>query len=309
MRKRNMAAFEAKYVTVYQQLVAFEPKSELVFDDEGQPDMMFGGNLFYDGEIYDFTEKQLAKYWLNPNRLNVHPPAPQNMDSHAGRFLFSLLDRLKTEHEAEFTLGRTESKSFYSVILGMGLGKHLPDIIERTGCRNMFILDPNLEGFYHSLELLDWEAILLEFQDRDGDIFFFLSGGPQPWMDHLRFQTRTTNPISLDGAYIYHHYSNSLFTQFADKFNKESQLLITGLGFFYDEQIMLRNTYSNLLSQDCRVYLRKETPPTQKLPVIIVGCGPSLDKNIEDIKRNADKAVILSAGSALGPLLDAGNPA
>ncbi|HBC08338.1 MAG TPA: hypothetical protein DC046_12280 [Rhodospirillaceae bacterium] len=306
LRERNLDMFRRKYRGVYDSVIAFTPKSKLVFDEDGQPDMEFAGSLFYDGDIEGFTTRQLAKYWKNPNRLHVNPPTPQTMDTLAGQFLHNMLQRMTADLDIEFSVGRTSSKSFYSLVMGVGLGRHLPEIVERTGCRNLFILDPNLEGFYHSLSLLDWEALLFEIQARNGDIFMYIGGTPQNWMDGLRFQTRNTNTISLDGFYIFSHYQNSLFAEFSKKFNNESQFLITGLGFFYDEQLMLRNTYANMMDRSSHIYLRKEPPPVRKTPAIIVGCGPSLDDNIEDIKRNADNAVIFSCGSALGPLMDAG---
>jgi len=307
LRVRNLEMFKKKYPTIYEAVANYEPRSELVFGEDGQPDMVFSGAAFYDGDIEGFTRRQLTQYWQHPNRLSIAAPLPQTMDNHASRFLYAMHERMKNEAEIEFSIGRTDRHSFYGLVMGVGLGRHLPEFIERTGCRNLFFLDPNLEGFYHSMELLDWEAILFEFQKRNGDIFFYIGGDPQHWMDGLRFQTRKTNTISLDGFYIFAHYKNNTFSEFSKKFNKESQFLITGLGFFFDEQLMIRNTYANMAGRDVRTYLR---PPVKKIasdtPVIIVGCGPSLDSNIEDIKRNADNAVIISCGSALGPLMDAG---
>ncbi|MEP1031468.1 MAG: 6-hydroxymethylpterin diphosphokinase MptE-like protein [Alphaproteobacteria bacterium] len=306
LRKRNLSLFEKKYNSVYQTFLKFEPKSELVFDEDGQPDIAFANSTFYDGDIEGSVTRQLATYWRNPNRLNLNPPTPETMDTLAGKFVHAMIRRLTEELGAEFTVGRTNPHSFYGMIMGIGLGRHIPEFIERTGCRNLFILDPNLEGFHHSLSLLDWSGLMMEMQDRNGDIFFYIGGTPQSWMDGLRFQTRSSNTVSLDGFYIYNHFQNSMFAEFSKKFNKESQFLVTGLGFFYDEQLMIRNTYSNMMGRNSRIYLREESTAPQKIPVIIVGCGPSLDDNIEEIKRNADNAVIMSCGSALGPLMDVG---
>tara|TARA_R110001592_G_scaffold161973_1_gene394868 strand:+ start:11615 stop:13768 length:2154 start_codon:yes stop_codon:yes gene_type:complete len=305
LRERNLSMFEKKYPTVHAALNAYTPKSELVFGDDGQPDMQFAGTPFYDGNIKEYTEQQLKKYWRNPNRLVVAPPVPQTVDTHAGRFLYAMHERMH-DAEIEFSVGRTNKHSFYGLVMGIGLGRHLPEFIEQTGCRNMFVLDPNLEGLYHSMELLDWSGILFEFQERNGDVFFYVGGEPQQWMDGIRYQTRASNTISIDGFYVYAHYKNSVFEAFSKKFNKESHFLMTGLGFFFDEQLMLRNTYANMIGRDVRTYFRPEKPVAADTPAIIVGCGPSLDANIEDIKRNADNAVIISCGSALGPLMDAG---
>ncbi len=306
LRAHNMNMFERKYPVVFDRLNGFTPRSELIFDEDGQPDMVFADTKFYDGDLIDFTDRQFTMYWRNPNRLSVAPPAPHTVDTHVSRFLEPMLLRLNDEAEVKFSVGRSYPEGFYGIVMGIGLGRHIPKFIENTKCRNLFLLEPNLEGFHHSLELIDWGVLLMEMQDRDGDVFFFIGGTAQDWMDGLRYQTRATNPNSLDGTFVYTHYTNPLFVEFSAKFNKESQFLLTGLGFFYDEQIMMRNTYHNMVGHDSRIYLRAPRETVQPAPAIIVGCGPSLDKNIEDIKRMEDRAVIFSCGSALGPLMDAG---
>jgi len=124
-------------------------------------------------------------------------------------------------------------------------------------------------------------------------------------MDALRLQIRRVNAMSIDGLNVYSHYRNSEFDEFRKKFNKESQLMMSGMGFFYDEQLMLQNSVDNLRSGVARIY-KRSFKDFAKIPAVIVGCGPSLDDNIDDIKRIADKAVIFSCGSALGPLMAAG---
>ena len=47
-----------------------------------------------------------------------------------------------------------------------------------------------------------------------------------------------------------------------------------------------------------RVYLRPTSCPVG-VPVFVVGSGPSLDRDIPFLKANADKAIILSCGSAM----------
>ena len=305
LRERNLHIFKHKYPPTYKVLESYVPKAELVFGDDGQPDMRFNDMLFYDGDINGFTEKQLDAFEKNPNRLWVNRPQPNNLDEHTGWFIDDMITSLTKEGEIELSVGRSEKTSFYALIMGIGLGPHLPEVIDRTQCRNMFLLEPNWEGIYHSLELLDWGKILMEFQKRDGDIYFYIDGTPQTWMDALRLQIRRVNAISIDGLNVFTHYRNSEFDEFTKKFNVESQLLMSGMGFFFDEQIMLQNSVDNLRHGGARTYVRS-FDGFAKIPAVIVGCGPSLDDNIEDIKRLEDKAVIISCGSALGPLLAAG---
>ena len=45
---------------------------------------------------------------------------------------------------------------------------------------------------------------------------------------------------------------------------------------------------------------------SQNMPAIIVGNGPSLDKEIDFLRKNQDNFVIFCSGSALKPLYKAG---
>ena len=44
------------------------------------------------------------------------------------------------------------------------------------------------------------------------------------------------------------------------------------------------------------------------LPALVIGAGPSLDRNIADIAAHRDRALIIAADTALRPLLAAGIP-
>ena len=76
-------------------------------------------------------------------------------------------------------------------------------------------------------------------------------------------------------------------------------------GFYDDEKVMSANTVANFSRHSFRL-MRKQDMLEQRIPVFIVGCGPSLDKDLPYIKKWQDRAVIVSGGSALGVLLKAG---
>ena len=82
----------------------------------------------------------------------------------------------------------------------------------------------------------------------------------------------------------------------------DSNLILSGLGFYFDETVMITNTFENLHSGDAQM-TRFSRSKIRSNPVFIVASGPSLDKDIEWIKKNQDKAVVFACGSAIMPLL------
>jgi len=83
---------------------------------------------------------------------------------------------------------------------------------------------------------------------------------------------------------------------------KYTDVLMANLGFFYDETLMLKNTYLNLRSGTAKLYSLAPTPHLES-PVFVIGAGPSLDHDLPIIHDNAERAIIISTGTALRSLL------
>tara|TARA_R110002072_G_scaffold98616_1_gene216982 strand:+ start:8916 stop:10910 length:1995 start_codon:yes stop_codon:yes gene_type:complete len=306
LRERNLAAFRRLYPTTASMIESHRPLANLVFNEDGTPDLEFMGQSFYDGNIQGFTENQLKTYWKSPHRLALPRVQASSLDTYGQFTMQRFLDRSRDELGVEFRVQRQTEPAFFLLVQGIGLAPHLDELLERTQCRNLILMDSSLEGLYQSLDIYDWEKLLMTMQERNGDAFFFISDDVPALIDGLRNRIRGSSVTTVDGAYIYQHFNSSMFDEFTKVFNKEASLLLAGLGFFYDEQLMLRNAKTNLADGTSRFYFRPDTPVTRSCPAFVVGCGPSLDASIEHLRRNADKGIVISCGSALGPLMAAG---
>ena len=76
-------------------------------------------------------------------------------------------------------------------------------------------------------------------------------------------------------------------------------------GYFEDEIEMIRNCHANLRRWDFRVI---ESVPVreQSFPVLIVGAGPSLDRDMPHLKALRERAIVVSCGTSIGILLKNG---
>ncbi|MEX0692934.1 MAG: 6-hydroxymethylpterin diphosphokinase MptE-like protein [Rhodospirillales bacterium] len=305
LRARNLEAFKRHSIDTANRLLAHKPATELVFDEDGQPDVEFQGQKFYDGQYDEYVKKQIEAYRKNPYRIGLAIPQPSDFDVYGERFLTDTLKRATLEADAQFSKHLPSLKTFFVTVLGIGLGGHLSEIAEFSNCRVMYIIDPNIENLYHSLELFDWEALMDSRAAKGGQVLFMIGNNSVAHFNNVRAHVRWCNTPGMDGLLIYTHYNNPVFTEILREFDKNTHLFLAGLGFYNDECKMLENTHRNLSGGSAHIYTRQDDPLIP-YPCFIVGCGPSLDADLVHIKNLADKAIIISSGSALGPLLNAG---
>lgn len=304
LRQRNLEAIRTRSDALYQRLVNYRPLAHLVFGDDGAPDIVLNGNPFYSGKIHDFVAEQIENFHRYSRQVLLSPMSPSSFDEEGARFLDDVLVHCVNEG-VEFLHKPREENSYNLIIFGVGLGLHIKQLVERTECFALIIIEPNFEFLYHSLDACDWAAIFEIIDERSGQIRFLFNDISEVLSVAIRQNIRNINPCAVDGMRYFIHYNTPLFQDTISKLNKEYNLIIAGLGFFYDETLMITQAHNHLYSGKSRVYLRSESPRTT-LPAFVVASGPSIDKDMPIIRELQDRAIVISCGSALRPLLKNG---
>jgi len=304
LREKNLVIIKERAAGLYDILDGYEPISELVVEEDGSADVVFSDQYFYNQKAASFTERQLAEYWETPTRLRLGLLEPGVFDEFGEPFLQNLLKR-STEKGVQFQFAHTSHKSFFLFVMGFGLGMHIHELVEKTECKALLIVEPNAEFFYHSLETFDWTRLLDTLAERNGAFEILVNNNPDKINLIIRGWLRSQNPISVDGATCFVHYNNPIFSSALKKLRADQNLILSGLGFFYDESLMIRHTHHNLYPGTERVYDRKEKGLLSP-PVFVIGNGPSLDNDLDFLRENQHKAIIVSSGSALRPLVMSG---
>ncbi len=305
LREHNLRVFDTFESSVAKSLRAHVPASKLVFDEDGQPDLEFQGKKFYDGKYHEFVDRQFESFLNNPFRFSLSIPQPSQLDNYGADFLTNVLKRATVEENVEFAKNYIDMKTFFSVVFGVGLCGHIKKIVEVSECTAMFIVDPNLESLHHSLEIFDWEPIFEGRRQKRGKIIFLIGDDAIFQFDSIRNYVRLVNTPAVDGMLLYKHYNNPLFDELSKNIRESGDLFLAGLGFYSDETNMLKHSYQLLSDGTAHIYTQRKDRMEQT-PCFIVGCGPSLDGDLKYIREMADRAVVISSGSALGPLLTAG---
>lgn len=298
--ERNLQFFADFFPVLHGRLLEHAPLAELIYDSEGDPDVQFKGVAFYGQGAGKHARKQLARFQGRDNRIALSAIHSGTVDKDAGETLVNVLRRA-TSQGITFNQLHTTDVSFHTICLGFGLGQYIEEFLERNRCRNLIIIEPNIEFLYQSLHVFDWQKFGKDCLSRDRKLHLLTHTNPEALLRDFRLIYRQYGAAFIDGLTIYEHYQNPSFEPLKAFLRNHGDLLFSGLGFFEDELNMIGNTYGVLSSGEEYVFRWSDKDPG--LPVFVVGTGPSLDTALDVIRENQHKAIIVSCGTSLGVML------
>lgn len=278
-----------------------------VCEDGEVIDIDLGPGRLYGANGKTLAVDQVAGYMEKPLRFFITDLAGTNISSKVSFQLFNhLMGELKTNG---LTIDDLEAKPRYEgcflIVLGLGLGYHLSDLIDRTGAKIVFIIEPHPEFLRHSLDSVDW-CDLIGRNEEQGCKFSIVV--PPTAADAVRLiSNHFTSEGShfIDGAYVFMHYPSATLFDIRDRLVEQVQVLYSSRGFHEDELIMLTNAAANLALGKFRL-LDNKLRPERHEPVFIIASGPSIDQSIEHIKRMRENAIVFSCGTGLRVCLSNG---
>lgn len=240
--------------------------------------------------------------------LAVHPsrkgPVTAVAAAQDGRKLY-LHSRHDPEQEArEFCRNLGKSEAYCVVLSGLGLGYHLKAIFETYGDAIVVVVtEPDLVGIKTALEQTD-----LSHELGTGRVEVIVDLAKNTLHERLgRHGTMlmlgtllAVPPVARDHNAAFHNAARQAILDYA-AFAKMSLLtLVRNAG------ITCRNIANNLPTYVC-------SPPADVIrrcfvgcPAILVAAGPSLTRNIDQLRALQDRAVLIAAQTTLRPLLGRG---
>lgn len=298
---RNLQAFMELMPELGARLRSYQPRSQLVTNQDGDLDVEFRGELLYGPGGRKRIEAMVdATATSVEHHINMNPLSSGHVDLIVRRFLYRTLKKA-TDAGMEFLQFPEDTGGFHLICIGLGLGYQLPRLLEQVKPAGVHIVEPNLDFIYHSLATLEWRPLLELRRDNPYRFNLIISERPSDIAQSLRACIRCCCPVIVDWARIFMAYTSPILDAAMTEFMRDAQLIGIGLGFFHDEMEMTRASYMNLRDGNYQVMQRAKT--ALGTPVFIVGSGPSLDDDIEVIKANKDRAVIISCGTASRVLL------
>ncbi len=220
---------------------------------------------------------------------------------------FSLHSRYNPLRQAHRVLKKQDcSSADYFIFLGFGLGYLLDALIERGIDRSnhFFIIESDLEILRAALEARNLSPILSLPRIH----FAWPVSGPELADQWQRF----FDPVQAQKSiYLMHHPSvaldTGLFRSAAEMIQSETFQIFTDINTLVaNSQAFLDNFTENLFAAAKAPGVVKFAGMFPSTPAVIVSAGPSLDKNIHQLRGCEEQILILATDTALKPLLAAG---
>ncbi len=192
-------------------------------------------------------------------------------------------------------------------ILGMGNIHYLKELLDRTDKNVVFLVyEPLFSVFYKQLERIDFEEIF-----GNQTVVLIVEGINEDGLEDMLGVILTGDKIPLMKYFVLPNYVELCREQvnwFLEMLAKKMRYFYIGLGtkrFFAPYQA--ENFYYNVrYLPTCYKAFQLLGKIPSDIPAFVVSAGPSLDKNIKELKRAKNRAFIIAVDTAVKPLLNEG---
>lgn len=301
----NLSVFERHFPELHARLKAIEPISRIVYGGEGPADIDLGSGRLYRRDGRAFAREQVDDFLRSPFQVGYVIPQPADFDS--------LLSR-RTQQEMLESIMRHDvgelpqipcADTGYSFIFGVGLGYHLPALLDGLSSPHVVICEAFEEFLLASMRVVDWSQLRERCVKRGVTMHLICHSAPEQITQQAIAIIDRYGPVLLDGSYFYEHYGLWAFQEAKRRLINELPRHMIARGYFEDERKMVRNTVTNFHKNHITV-LGGGFRVRSNIPVFVVAAGPSLDEAIPYLKEWRDHALVFSAGSGLQPCLKNG---
>lgn len=298
----NMELFRLNMPTIYEYYREYQPeKYFLIVDDNGNLNIASDGSVIYQEDPQKEISQQVDLFYQQPIRYSYYFDSDfdQVLTDH---FLHveSLQAMAKTfEEESDHVIkGREMPASIESlVMMGCGLGYQMERLFQEKEIRNFFLYESEPDVFYASLFTVDWSIILSKVCRNDVLCKIIIGKEPKEFALEIQDAFDKRGYHRFTSTYFYRHYASPSFDMDVKRVMEEYYQLFAGWGFIDDELISVSHSLVNA-NENSHFFSSKSKAPSTitDLPVVIVGNGPSLDKDIDILRSMKDKVIIICAG-------------
>ncbi len=252
-------------------------------------------------ELYSLIKKNQNddQFKISKSKLGV-PTLSKILPDGRNKALHSKYNPL---HEATQLIDSNYSKEISNYILmGLGLGYHLIDLNKRISAQDRIIIfEKNSAVAKLALSQNDFTEVL-----SNPAVSFYIGIDPNK-IEQILYKDRTNLAI--------HGYTSITLKTIVELDRDYYQLLMTELNQAYQkykldidtQSVYSKKFYNNIFANAKSII---ESPGIlqlknifSQLPAVLVSAGPSLDKNIGFIKSARNQILVITAATALKPLL------
>ena len=266
-------------------------------------DLLIGSELFYGFDSAVACSQQVSHFFKHPCHFSLNLKQTNRQAAHQ-QAINHLNQKANSLLQAGYKRPRPKTNL---LVLGTGTGEFLPLMCENMDVRQILVVEPDKDMLFHFLGSTDISDLLNKCTLKDSSISFMQPGSLEDFEKQFKKYLESSGFDFLADVTLYRHYETPLFDKIIDSFREIRGRLLSSWGFFEDETQGLKHTLQNLsLHSFAKLPCSQALSELNSLPLVIVGNGPSLDKEITLLKHNQNKFCVMSCGTALASLLNNG---
>ena len=316
--KQNLTTLQKHFPNLYKKFKNYtlNDNYKLTCNSNGEPNIICpDGHLFYSQNPFSDCRKQVEDYvnnfynWTIISSDQQQDNAFNQIHFHYKNKLFSKVENLRKKLTANGVYKKQNSQQSLESIpvvfmFGIGLGFHLGYLYERITPVNLYIIEPCSDFFYLSLCVFDYSTLIDYVKKQNLGLKFFIEEDQHKMlMDIINYSAKYA--MNFAATSFYNHYLSDKMKELWNALEKNIQSIILSSGFFDDTLTGMCQSRINILNQTPFLELQKMLPEQYtSIPVLVIGNGPSLDTELELIKKNNNKVFIIACGTALTALLN-----
>ncbi len=293
--RKNLRYFKEHYPQIYEYL---DCEATLVYE-EGQINIFSKGIKLYpkgyeksvQKNIETFLESDYAPVYIKPSDPNEY------MHHRLQYWALKRIEKKMVELQGKSVKVKELDFIPFLVVYGLGLGYHIPALLKEKECGIVIVIEPDRANLVASMFTVDWEELFATHK-----IYFVLGSDAKKQANEVVRIVKANNIMYIYHLLIYVHFFEGV-EEFNFQLAKEVLKEPGSWGFVDDELVSMEHNFVNFFAQR-PLYSGKKVQT--KVPVFVVGSGPSLDQTIDIIRKYQKDALIFAAGTAIKPLVRAG---
>ncbi|WP_457622718.1 motility associated factor glycosyltransferase family protein [Persephonella sp.] len=293
--KKNLRYFKEKKPDIYS-FIKDSSISDVTYSQIENSFVIKTGNAIY------IEENDINKILYNNLEFTFYFPQYKENKNLKDYIHSKLIESIEIDFDPDtlkenFSRAVIKHKYFpVTFINGLGTGRILSKLTEEIKTDLIIIYEPDPYKFVVSMYHVDYQIMFEKFK-----LYIIIGSNEDIIRRSIKEIITSNNPVLIPFLAKVNLYKNNQYCKKFDSNLKKALILsIKGWGFYDDEKIALKHGLENL--KDNPPYLFRPSRKLENSTAFIVASGPSLEKNIDFIKKNKDKAVIFSCGTALHKL-------
>ncbi|GGW63457.1 motility associated factor glycosyltransferase family protein [Alishewanella tabrizica] len=280
---------------------------QLVLDKSGTPNLYhFKRHCMLYRHLYHDCDNVNRRFFSSEMNINtqVKQKVPYKLRHYLHYQAVSKLQQIEAQYSSRLSINPDLMSTV--VISGCALSLSFEALLSKSNLKNIFIFEPETDFFYASLFVLPWHTLLEQLDKEGRELYLNVGGRKADYFDEILRQFYRVGAYALAETSFWLNYTtpdlNNIFSSL-----KQQLRSVLALGDYFDHaKYGLNQTLSNFSSDALFMINVPVSLAISDMPVFVVGNGPSLDETLAYIRSYQTKAIIVSCGTALKPLLDYG---